>query len=33
MVKVEVIIDDNGQSQGIPKMGLASPEMKDYGLA
>ena len=27
------IIDDNGQSQGNPKMDLANPEMKDYGLA
>ena len=27
------IIDDNGKTQGSPKMGPASLEMKDYGLA
>ena len=27
------ISDDNGKSQGNPKMGPASLEMKDYGLA
>ena len=26
------IIDDNGRSQGRPKMGPTSPKMKDYGL-
>ena len=32
LVKVEVVIDDIGQSQGSPMMGPTSPEMKDYEL-
>ena len=33
MVKIEVVIDVNGESQRSPKIDLASPEMKDYRLA